>query len=199
MRELSLAGAPNEDIVQNSTVARILVFKWQIQAYFYPLNFLSVRISQLKVQRSENYRDQNLLTFSKISARKRLPKILDGLFQGKNPLKMGDYTIFQMFENPRRGRQVRNFTTNVPKILDVKSSSEQIFSENCRWVPLSLGRPKGGCMCPHNRGGHLNRGLISYSSLQFRTWITCHFICDCLMMVQLYLHLLLCNIHDCKL
>ena len=41
-----------------------------------------------------------------------------------------------MFENPRRGRQARNFTTNVPKILDVKSSSEQIFSENCLWVPL---------------------------------------------------------------
>ena len=40
-----------------------------------------------------------------------------------------------MFENPRRGRQARNFTTNVPKILDLKSSSEQIFSENCRWVP----------------------------------------------------------------
>ena len=36
-----------------------------------------------------------------------------------------------MFENPRRGRQTRNFTTNVPKILDLKSSSEQIFSENC--------------------------------------------------------------------
>ena len=30
----------------------------------------------------------------------------------------------------------RNFTTNVPKILYLKSSSEQIFSENCRWVPL---------------------------------------------------------------
>ena len=30
-------------------------------------------------------------------------------------------------ENPRRGRQARNFTTNVPKILDLKSSSEQIF------------------------------------------------------------------------
>ena len=43
-----------------------------------------------------------------------------------------------MFENPRRGRQVRNFTTNVPKILDLKSSSEQIFFENCRWVPLRL-------------------------------------------------------------
>ena len=41
-----------------------------------------------------------------------------------------------MFENPRRGRQIRNFTTNVPKILDLKSSSEQIFFENCRWVPL---------------------------------------------------------------
>ena len=31
-----------------------------------------------------------------------------------------------MFENPRRGRQARNFVTNVPKILDLKSSSEQI-------------------------------------------------------------------------
>ena len=45
-----------------------------------------------------------------------------------------------MFENPRRGRQARSFTTNVPKILDLKSSSEQIFSENCRWVPLLDGK-----------------------------------------------------------
>ena len=36
-----------------------------------------------------------------------------------------------MFENPRRGRQARNFTTNVPKILDLKSSSEQIFEVGC--------------------------------------------------------------------
>ena len=32
-----------------------------------------------------------------------------------------------MFENPRRGRQARNFTTNAPKILDLESSSEQIL------------------------------------------------------------------------
>ena len=44
-----------------------------------------------------------------------------------------------MFENPRRGRQAKKFTTNVPEILGLKSSSEQIFSENCRWVPLSKG------------------------------------------------------------
>ena len=49
---------------------------------------------------------------------------------------MGNYNIFWMFENPRRCRQTRNFTTNVSKILDLKSPSEQIFSENCRWVPL---------------------------------------------------------------
>ena len=42
-----------------------------------------------------------------------------------------------MFENPRRGKQARNLTTNVPKILDLKSSSEQVFSENGRWVPLA--------------------------------------------------------------
>ena len=41
-----------------------------------------------------------------------------------------------MFENPRIGRQASNFTTNIPKILYLKSSSEQIFSENWRWVPL---------------------------------------------------------------
>ena len=32
-----------------------------------------------------------------------------------------------MFENPRRGRQARNFTGNDPKIIDLKSSSEQII------------------------------------------------------------------------
>ena len=42
-----------------------------------------------------------------------------------------------MFENPRRGRQARNFTTNVPKILDLKSSSEQIFFRK-----LPLGAPE---------------------------------------------------------
>ena len=42
-----------------------------------------------------------------------------------------------MFENPRRGRQARNFTTNVPKILVLKSSSEQIFSRK-----LLLGAPE---------------------------------------------------------
>ena len=45
-----------------------------------------------------------------------------------------------MFENPRRGRQARNFTTNVPKILDLKSSPAQIFPENWRWVPLPSAR-----------------------------------------------------------
>ena len=50
---------------------------------------------------------------------------------------MGKYTIFYFFENPRRGMQARNFTTNVPKILDLKSSSEQIFFRK-----LSLGAPE---------------------------------------------------------
>ena len=49
---------------------------------------------------------------------------------------MGNYTIFYLFENPGRGRQARNFTTNVSKILDLKSSSEQIFFRK-----LSLGAP----------------------------------------------------------
>ena len=51
---------------------------------------------------------------------------------------MDKYTIFGGFENPRRDRQARNLTTNVPKILDLKLSSEQMFFENCRWVPLCI-------------------------------------------------------------
>ena len=45
-----------------------------------------------------------------------------------------------MFQNPTNGRPARNFRTNVPKILDLKSSSAQIFSENWHWVPLTFGR-----------------------------------------------------------
>ena len=43
-----------------------------------------------------------------------------------------------MFENPRTGSQAKKFTKNVLKILDLKSSSEQIFSENWRWVLLVI-------------------------------------------------------------
>ena len=49
---------------------------------------------------------------------------------------MGNYTTFLMFENPRRGREARNFTENDPKILDLKSSPEQIIFRK-----LSLGAP----------------------------------------------------------
>ena len=48
-----------------------------------------------------------------------------------------------MFENPRRGRQARNFTTNVPKIIDLKLSSEQIFSRK-----LPLGAPDNIVLIP---------------------------------------------------
>ena len=57
---------------------------------------------------------------------------------------MGNYIIFfgggggGGVENPSRVGQARNLTANVPKILDLKSSSEQIFSKDCRWVPLSV-------------------------------------------------------------
>ena len=49
---------------------------------------------------------------------------------------MGNYTTFLTFENPGRGRQARNFTENNPKILDLKSSSQQIIFRK-----LSLGAP----------------------------------------------------------
>ena len=53
--------------------------------------------------------------------------------------------ISWMFENPRRGRQARNFTTNFSKILVLKSSSEQMFFRK-----LSLGD-----ICPCNAANAL--------------------------------------------
>ena len=47
-----------------------------------------------------------------------------------------------MFENPRRRRQARNFTKNVSKIQDLKSSSEEIFFRK-----LSLGSPDAVACC----------------------------------------------------
>ena len=44
-----------------------------------------------------------------------------------------------MFENAK--------STNVPKILDLKSSSEQIFSENWRWVPEANSNTKFIAFC----------------------------------------------------
>ena len=61
-----------------------------------------------------------------------------------------------MFENPRRGRLARNFTTNVPKILDLKSSSEHIFSRK-----LSLGAPV------------LSSLLIVYAGDRLRLFFVC--------------------------
>ena len=60
-----------------------------------------------------------------------------------------------MVENPRRGRQARNFTTNAPEILDLKSSSEQIFSRK-----LPLGAPAQLCFhrpCNPSHGNDFRR------------------------------------------
>ena len=59
-----------------------------------------------------------------------------------------------MFENPRRGRQARNFTTNVSKILDLTSSSEQIFFRK-----LSLGAP---VICSHKRVGVTLQATVKF-------------------------------------
>ena len=61
-----------------------------------------------------------------------------------------------MFENPRRSRQARNFTTNVPKILALKSSSEQIFFRK-----LPLGAPVKRFI----------EALVSYASVATQLYI----------------------------
>ena len=73
---------------------------------------------------------------------------------------MGNYTIFWIFENPRRDRQAINFTTNVPKILDLKSSSEQIFSKNWRRVP------------PRPTLIEKGRGKLDFKELTTRTFLS---------------------------
>ena len=52
---------------------------------------------------------------------------------------MGNYKIFEGLENPRRGGS-KKFHNNCSENLDLKSSSEQIFSKNRRWVPLNTVR-----------------------------------------------------------
>ena len=58
---------------------------------------------------------------SLLSSVASLAKILGVLFREKF-VKNGQ--LYHFGENLRRGRQARNFTTNVPKILDLKSSFE---------------------------------------------------------------------------
>ena len=75
-----------------------------------------------------------------------------------------------MFENPRRGRQARNFTTNAPKILDLKSSSEQIVSRK-----LPLGAPenvlKQGAILAPVAKQWIAEDILSYGRQSKRTKI----------------------------
>ena len=70
---------------------------------------------------------------------------------------MGNYTIFEMFENPRRDRQARNFTS-VPKILDLKSSSEHwdIFRK------LTLGAPDI-LPVPYQMNTDCSKGAVNFN------------------------------------
>ena len=66
-----------------------------------------------------------------------LTKILGVLFRVKSVWKWAIIPFFRFSKIfGEAGRQARNFKTNVPKILDLKSS-EQIFSENWPWLPLT--------------------------------------------------------------
>ena len=73
-----------------------------------------------------------------------------------------------MFENPRRGRQARSFTTNVPKILDLKSSSEQTFFRKLSLGALHSGTENGRLMEVQILGILLvvKTGLKAYTSMQ---------------------------------
>ena len=76
-----------------------------------------------------------------------------------------------MSENPRRGRQAINFTTNVPKILDLKSSSEQIFFRK-----LSLGAPdsRSSFFAPKPNGNACYAGYITTLKDHFSFGVSLH-------------------------
>ena len=67
-----------------------------------------------------------------------------------------------MFENPRRGRQARNFTTNV-----LKSSSEQIFFRK-----LSLGAPDN-FVSNHRKYKTGGGGIYLQNDLQYKLLNEC--------------------------
>ena len=124
--------------LKHSFVKRISVFKRQIQAYFYPRktffifsDFLAESLVIRKLQGSK-------LTFSKISAGKKAPENSMSPFQGKNQLKKGNYSSFQLFENPRRGRLARNFTMKCSENSRSRIVFRTDISENCRWGLLIL-------------------------------------------------------------
>ena len=82
-----------------------------------------------KLQRSK-------LTFSKILAIKRFQKILGDFSKGKNLLKMGNYTIFWMFDNPRRDQASNKFYNKCSE-----NSRSQIVVRTDIFRKLTLGAP----------------------------------------------------------
>ena len=92
---------------------------------FHLFGFPSWKSSGLKIIGIKTY------LFKKAPRNSRWP------FYGKSPFKRGNYTIFRcLIILGEAGKQTRNLTKNVPKILYLKLSSKQIFSEHWCWVPL---------------------------------------------------------------
>ena len=75
--------------------------------------------------------------FRKYQPEKGLPKILGDIFRVKICEKWGIISLFRCSKIlGEAGKQEILQQINVPKILDLKSSCEQIFSQNWRLVPL---------------------------------------------------------------
>ena len=81
-----------------------------------------------------------------------------------------------MFENPRRGRQTRNFTTNVPKILDLKSASRtDIFRKLTLGATVPFTWYKTGILGRKSRtGAGPTKGVHN-----FKWWFPLFFLSQC--------------------
>ena len=76
-----------------------------------------------------------------------------------------------MSENPRRGRQARNFKRNVPKILDLKSFPNTYFPK------MSLGDPDGKLLLTPLRVNDWNQNLHGlHMKCYIQEWLSVVFL-----------------------
>ena len=99
-----------------------------------PKNFSSVRISQLKVQWSENYNDQTL-PFRKLQPEKRLSRI-QTTFQSKNLLKMDKLYNFLDVRKSQERQASKTFNTKCSE-----NSRSQIVFRTYIFRKFTLGAP----------------------------------------------------------
>ena len=135
----NVSGAPNENIVQNHLNQHLFISNQYLngryghifipQKFFICSDFLAESLVIRKLQGSK-------LTFSKISARKKAPENSRRPFQGKNPLKTGNYTILGGGRKSQERQASKKFNNKC-----YENSRSQIIFRTDIFQNSSLGAP----------------------------------------------------------